>query len=246
MPSEFNPAEHRSLGHGSSEGTRVMIDGAEKGVLPGGVPVEAGEHQLALEEVGTGRVLYAGRLSATQGLRVDVSELIPPRRRLQASVELRAMALVGGAARAALPGPSGQLRAGVRGLDWPWPKTALGARASLLLGGGTLPGFSEGLPYVLLGARLEVAGARYWRVTGRDVELGLAPGLWWVRRAIDHGTFRGGQAVLGGTVCAEASASRRVGPVELGAKLGGGLLFASLLQSIGPHGVIEATALLRF
>ncbi|MCA2978954.1 MAG: caspase family protein [Myxococcaceae bacterium] len=61
----------------SAEGLRVLLEGRDKGALPGSIAVEPGTHEFSVVDGSTSRVLATARRTFEDGERVSLTELLP-------------------------------------------------------------------------------------------------------------------------------------------------------------------------
>ncbi len=220
----------------SSEGLAVVVDGARKGVLPGGVALESGQHELALTEVGSGRAVYSGSIELADGEARDLAELVPRPAQLSGALSLGAFLPVTSAAREQL-GAIGQLSGQVSLTGWPKRRLTLGLRLSFLGGGGALPGSNESLPFTLVGSQALLAGG--WAFEPhRAVSLtpGLGLGAIWLFRSVRAPSFRSDESLLAGLASALLEARwHALAPFELGARAELAGFPGRMGLSFGPH-----------
>jgi len=60
-----------------SDGLTVVLDGFEKGALPGAIPVESGVHRLHLTD-GDGKILHSKKIRLEKGDRVSLTDIVRP------------------------------------------------------------------------------------------------------------------------------------------------------------------------
>ena len=220
----------------SAEGLALFVDGSEKGALPGGVAVGAGEHEIELRDQGSGDTLYRGNVELAAGQRSDVTRLIPRPRDLLLLVQLGGMAPLLAPASGYLPlalavGAAAQVR------DWPWPHLVGTLRTSYLVGAGTAPGYDEVLPYWLHAIDLGLDVGYTFAL--RD-QLALTPmlglGTLMATRFFNSATYHGNELVRGTRAAAILQVEwQAIDHVWLVPRIELGALAMRLGDGIGPY-----------
>lgn len=179
------------------DGFTVKIDGEERGTLPGGVSVPAGQRRVELTKGGA-EPLYAAEVRLEEGERVDLEKLV------SAAEPHRTVMLLGGAygfvdSRAASQVFPATWAAGAA-LRWEgvllpplwWEVDAAGAggRQVLDLGGGATVPFSYAT--VLLG----LSAGWQWKVGPVSFLVGPRVAGLWLQRSFALDTYRGAQNVV--------------------------------------------------
>lgn len=163
----------------SSEGLEVVVDGAVKGALPGGIAVEPGRHEVELRSAHTKKAVWSGDIELKPGQRAEVHELIPEPWRVHALVETTAFVPVSpltfGQYLPPAVGFSGALL-----LDaWPSQAMRYGLDLGYVGGVGTQPGFGDDvLPFLFhmvqgsarVAWKLEITD---WLVVAPQARLGM-------------------------------------------------------------------------
>ena len=146
----------------SADGLAIELDGRPKGVLPGGIAVEPGEHALRLLDAATGHEVYAGSLRVVGTSPIALSDLLPQPIEQAFSLEGSSLVALAQRTRAAfIPvlgggGLSYSLRFGVRHLWW----VRLGLQSGA--GRGEAPGIETRVPFTMeaLAASLQLGQER--------------------------------------------------------------------------------------
>src|SRR5205823_3555630 len=87
----------------SAEGVAVVVNGVQKGTLPGGIALSPGTYRLRLANAQDGRVLYDGDIDISQGEYRELSSLVPQPLQAAAEIGFGAMFPVNPKARQVLP-----------------------------------------------------------------------------------------------------------------------------------------------
>jgi hypothetical protein len=221
----------------SAAGLEVRIGGRVKGVLPGGVAVPAGEHELTLADAHSGETLYSGPIAVERGQVVELSALLPepPGWSLTAG-GLFDWPLLAPERGEYLP-PSFGARLGTRLNRWPAAAWVLGLDLAYRGGRGQAGGFDEKLPYAFHALGLS-ASVGYRLELGDSVSFSpaLAMGPRWARREFDRRDFRKTESWLGFGLALELRLTWKLSEsLGLLAQLSASGLLAELGGDPGPH-----------
>jgi len=231
----------------SAEGISVLVNGVEKGTLPGGIALQPGSYRMRLADGRNGRTLFEGKVDVRAGEYIDLSHLVPRSAELTGQVAIGALVPLTSAARDALPTmPMGVLRIGLRHFPRDWITPEL--QVALLTGTGTDPTFAAS-PLTFHTSGLHLAG-----LVRREVPFSrafsIAPGgglgVLWLSRDF-QGTFTAHESVRAMTASALVEASWTPGDrLRLGGRMGLLGIVGRLSSSLGPHLALDATAYAGF
>lgn len=204
----------------SSEGLRVLIDGREKGTLPGSVPVDEGSHELRLVDTTSGKELTAQTMSFARGQRLNLTALLPRAPTVEIGVAGRFETPLQ-VVDSELPQLGGlSVRMMVRRLGW----QALGLEllAGWTSGSGRAPAIERFLPTRV--QALSVSGAALASVPWGAWRLDAGPtaGVSWFLREVTAPGFSANDASVGPALGARARLSWSVGWFGVGLTVDGG------------------------
>ena len=214
----------------SSEGLALLINGAKKGVLPGGIALEAGDSVLTLTEGEGGATLYSGHVQLHDGERIDLTELLPEKRAFWASAGATTMVPFDAAVRDAfLPATFG---VGARlGLErWPWRHSWVELWFASMWGAGSAPGFDERLLFTINTQRGGLSGGVTFSPTARlRIDAGASGGVIWLEREFHRPGYASREGALGGSASLRGALRPRLLEwLQLSLNVETGALFAAL------------------
>ena len=231
----------------SADGLQVLIDGAVKGVLPGGVAVPEGEHQLTLSDAHGGGTVYQGAIAVQRGEVVEISKLLPDP--VQWSLQVGGLydwPLLATVRGEYLPYSFGA-RLGARLRNWPDQRWVLGLDVDYRGGKGHAGGFNETLPFTFHAVSVAAsAGYAFGLTEGLFLTPALSAGGSWAFRKFDTEKFRKAENLSGLRFGANLALEWEV--VEgfwLVPQFEAGALVAELGQDLGPHPYVGAALAAR-
>lgn len=220
----------------SSEGIEIKLNGRSKGVLPGGIVVKPGTHDMVLIDSQTKEVLYTNQITLRDGQRLELTQLIQEKPWFHLEVGGGIATFLDAKVREQfIPTTLGWSVAGSVN-RWPWSWSWIGVSLSNWRGDGQIKAFDLTVPYAYNAWQTHLSlGARWEILKTLDVATGMAFGVWHANRQfmqpqyVDSETFTG----LSGGVLGMLS-WRVYGPWTISLKTRVGLLRAPLGQSDGP------------
>jgi len=221
----------------SAEGLEVDVDGTAKGLLPGGIVVPEGKHELALVEARGGKTLFKGEISLKQGDTVELTRLLPP----PADIALMAggsfeWPLLATTRGEYLPYTFGA-NLGVRMHNWPNRGFVLMLNGNYHGGKGRSSGLGETLPFEFDAVGFDIGLGYSWSMP-HDLYIspGLSVGTEWNFRKFDTGRFSKQESMWGFKFGAELAIEwEPVSGLLFVPKLLGGGMVAGLGNDMGPH-----------
>ncbi|MBI5545910.1 MAG: caspase family protein [Deltaproteobacteria bacterium] len=222
----------------SAEGMSVWVDGAAKGVLPGGIAVEPGRRMLELRAAGSQETIWRGALSLAPGERAELSRLIPRRFEVGAMAEGGGLLPFSSVVRQRYWPASWEVGARILARNWPVEGLVLHGRVGHVGAQGTEQAFDTELPFRVTGTRCEVgAGYSFHLGESFSVTPGLAVGMVWLDRAIDIEGFTARQSLRGSTGAVEVDLEATIWRwIRAGLRVEAGIAKAQLGESAGPYG----------
>jgi hypothetical protein len=221
----------------SSEGLEVRVDGTAKGILPGGVAVETGRHEVELRDASSDRRVWRGSVSLGQGDHVELSDVVGPPPRLSVDAGIGAFAPTGPAIRgdylSVAPRISGRLA--LVHVPWKWSYAEL--RYAHAAGAAETTAFDVALPFVWHSDELVLGGGAAMEIArGLDVYGGLDVGYTWASRRFDTATYSSEESFKGvggsGFTGLDWTLFRHL---VLGARANAGAWRAPIGGGLGPH-----------
>lgn len=129
----------------SAEGLRVLLDGRDKGSLPGSIAVEPGTHDVSVIDGSNARVLSTTRRSFEEGERISLTDLLPRPATLEFGIGAQVLSPLAAPFRRdvvpLLTGASARVMVRRLGLQW----LALEGDVSWATGAGETPGIGASL-----------------------------------------------------------------------------------------------------
>lgn len=234
----------------SSQGIAIQLAGRTKGVLPGGVVVPPGKHNITLIDTQTKEVLHQGTITLNDGDRLEITALIQPKPHLDLGIGVGAIAPISSAIRAKLIPLAPTLQANVSLARWPWTWSWLNISYSNARASGQTDAFGQTLPYEYThhAAALHAGGIIDLN-DHLDINMGLGFGALWANRRFDTPQYQDQEALRGSTLSTQLSLNwHTLSPWIIGVRSELGILRASLGQNIGPHpfGAISVWSGVRF
>ncbi len=227
----------------SAEGLRLRVDGAVKGLLPGGISLEPGRRVVAIEDARSGAVLSETTVQLGAGDRMDLSEVLPPPPAWLLGVGPSAVWVTSDAvSRVAAPPSVGARVTLSRAVGHFSFSGGVGYRT----GSGTLDGLGEGVPFRT--HTIEPGVNASWTPAHRlGVTLGLEASWWLVARDAATRDFRSVQTAGGPSVSARVGWERRVGrSLAVGVHARGGVVALPVERSLSASPLLGLDAFVSF
>lgn len=223
----------------SSRGIEVHLGGRKKGVLPGGIAVSPGKHQIKLIDSQSKEVLYEGDIALDAGARLELTQVIQKQSFFKFELGAHTTTPWSNTLREHfIPttigfGIHGQIH------RWPWSWSWLGlsmrrgfAKSQNVVFGQTLSSSYRTWQIHAQG------GARFDLSPSLDVMLGLDMGMQWSSRKLHARTFSDVESLRGWSASLIGGLSWYVlGPWSISCQLNAGGLRAVLDQNAGPFGI---------
>jgi hypothetical protein len=227
----------------SAQGIMVLIDGQTKGVLPGGIAIDPGPHQLELRDHAAGESIYSGEIDVRPGERAELSELLPPPLETAIGVGPGLFAPFSGGVRKLYFPVTFGVRLSARLAHLLFRRSVVAVTTDISFASGRVPAVEESLPFRLYavrpGARL---GYDFRLLPALSLETTAGAGGMFAFRSFESSTFSGRETLRGFYASAQVALRWEVNDwLVLGIDLEPGALWASLGGDSGPHGFLAAT-----
>jgi len=226
----------------SADGLQLCIDGAVKGVLPGGIAVPEGDHELTLSDAHSGETVYSGAIAVQRGEVIEISKLLPDP--VQWTLQVGGLAdwpILATVRGEYLPYSFGA-RLGARVRNWPAQGWVLGLDVDYRGGKGRAGGFNETLPFEFHAIGFDASAGYAWDLAqGLFLTPGVSVGASWAFRRFDTSKFRKDEDLTGFRFGADLALEwEMVEGFWLVPQLEAGGLVAGLGQDLGPHPYVGA------
>jgi hypothetical protein len=220
----------------SAEGLEVLINGAHKGTLPGGIALQPGSYQLRLASAYDGSVLYEGKVQVRAGEYLELSSLLPRPAQLWSAIGAGVFVPASHALRAVIP-PLPLALAHFAAGHFPFEGFRVELEAGVMTGSGEdTTTESVSVPFKSIGFLTSISlGAEIPFGRSFFASAGAGGGLLFLSRDY-QGNFSGHQALRTPTVSSFVEAGWiATDRVRLTARLEAMLIFGDVDQSPGAN-----------